>query len=336
MTRIGLAQRGAALGQWLIRFVSLGWLDARVARLQPKWLFIAVVLATGLALIVILVLGIIAPNNARFTIEADTEIVRVALPAGSSAFDWGEVPVDPSSIDALQAGCEDPVLDLAQPLSGPIDMVAKAIPATGLLTVSLKGAAGADLGTVTCADGRAAPARDFVLLAWPKTAERRLTLPFLGHVAVGDTTQALNVSQLLLKQGTVTAEAISWPSRDVSISRQSKLHAGDSIRLYATDAPPGQDAAQGQAVAHGLLRVSEDGAIAVTAHATARMARVIRIGQQGEADTSIVPSFWDRFQAQSGWALLIALSAIALNLLNALRSYRQEVVNRPTETAGHD
>ncbi len=302
-------------------------LEARVAGLKPRWPFLAILLASVVVLVFIAVARVTASNSARFTIEATTEIARIKLPARRSSFDWGDVPVDPTSIEALPADCADPVLDLVQPLDGPINMVAKVNPTSKLLSVTLERPTGASVGTVNCSDGRTVNAGRFIRLVWPSSPERRLTLRFLGYVTIGDTPAAVSSSQLLLQDGTVTSEAVGWPSGDVSISRNSKLYPGDVVRLYSQDAHQHQTSEQGQALSHGLLQVRDDGVISITAHANAREARVIRVGQEGEMATSIVPSFWDRFQAQSGkWALLIALGAIGLNLLNALRSYRQELL----------
>lgn len=302
------------------------WLDARVASLEPRWLFLAILLANVVVLAFIGFAWVAAPNSARFTIEAETEIAYIKLPTGRSSFDWGDAPVDPSSIEMLPDDCTSPVLDLAQPLDGPVDMVAKVDPTSKRFSVTLERPAGASVGSVLCSDGRSVDGGRFIRLVWPSDPARRVTLRFLGQVAVGDMPAAMNPSQLLLRSGTITSEALGWPSGDGGVSRQSKLYPGDSVRIYTQAARKRSNLEQDQALSHGLLQVRGGDVISVTAHADAREVRVIRVGQEGETATSIVPSFWDRFQAQSGWALLIVLGAIGLNLLNALRSYRQELL----------
>lgn len=286
-------------------------------RIRPGALFWSIV-AVDLLLMALVTASTLIPRRARLSIAAKTEIASVVLPAGQRSFAWGQVAIDPKSIDTLPQGCTAPSLDLEAPLEGPLAMDLRLAPATGLLSVALK-RDGGNVGTVECQDGRRIDSGGFVRLLWPKSPERSLALRFMGYLTVGGDLAEGTPSLAMLREGTITVEAPSMPFRNGSVRTETQLYPGDIVQMFNS-----RDASR-QAIAHGLLLAGADGLIEVVAHAEAREAHVIHVGQGEATSASVAPTFWAKLQAQSEWTLLILLGALILNILGALRSYREEL-----------
>ncbi len=59
----------------------------------------------------------------------------------------------------------------------------------------------------------------------------------------------------------------------------------------------------------------------ITAHANAAQALVVHFGQDKASAASLAPTFLEKIQAQSQWALLLLIGAILINVLKMVLEY---------------
>lgn len=301
--------------RWFVR------IDEAVRKVPPRRLFWGIV-AINLLLITLVAASTLIPRRARITIAADTEIGSVELPAGQQSMAWGTLAVAPESIDSLPVGCTDPIIDLSAPVEGPLRVELRLAPQSGLLSIALTRPAG-NVGTIICADGREFGSGKFVRILRPEDPDRSLVLRFMGQLTVGDDLPEGVSTPAILHDGTIGVEAASFPFRNGAVRAETKLYSGDRVQLFDSS-----DTSR-PATAHGIFVIKESGLIKVIAHADAREARIIRIGQDEATAASVAPTFWAKVQAQSEWTILILLGALLLNVVGALHRYRAELLAEP-------
>lgn len=289
-------------------------LDRAIRRLDPAWLVWPAVgaqllLAVGLALTVLL------PRDARISVEAETGIVSFDIAPGQPWMTWGDL----SPVRAIlpDTECIDSTVALDRVLRGPLRVELRSSEQNGIVASLQRPDAGGisgGLGTVSCPDGKDYPIENSLILIWNEDAARRLNLPMVGAMTVGDDVRTGMSDQLVLTGGRVLVEASSAPFRSGQVSRETPLFAGDRLSLAGeTDdkAVP----------AHALVRLGEDGRLAVTAHANAARALVVHNGQDEASAASLAPTFLEKLQAQSQWALLLLIGAILINVLKLVLEY---------------
>jgi hypothetical protein len=288
----------------------LARLDARVRHISAARLFWSVI-AIDLFLIVAVGLMMRTGGDARFSIEARSEIVELRVGAKEEMAGWDELAVATIDEDTGPVTCRAPVFKMPPRMAGPFRMIAQS-DAEGGLTIEFLDAKPGALGEIRC-EGARHPAGAHLILGLTADQARRLTLPVHGQLTVGrDVSFDLNEQPILL-DGKVYAEASSAPFRTGRFSSETRLFAGDRVILTRADG-------ETQVSSWGFLRTI-DGAIGVVAHASAAEAQVIHVGQTKTGSESVAPSFLAKVQAQSQWAVILIMVAILLHMFSALRDY---------------
>jgi len=245
------------------------------------------------------------PQSARFSIDAKTEVMTITSINSAPLSDWGEISgfvVTPQAGDCLAAR-----LVLNEP--PPAGTVAVATAEPEGLQIAFKSPNGESLGLLTCGQQAPRPAPDYFVAVWPP--EARTTLRISGDIILGAEISRSAQTAKVLREGTISLFASSWPFRTGSVTSDLTLRLGDEVRFLDGDV----NAAPG----FGLLRLDDD-LIHVVAHVRAHEAQVVRPGQEQGQALVVAPTFLQRVYAQAEWAIILLTATLALNFLGTLMS----------------
>ncbi len=300
-----VAQDLTGLEAWLGKLSPFGFLLATTALLSGVFL---------------LTLGLLsAPEDAVLSATAKSQILEVELDPGDEipAFlsEQGELP--------FLEGCDaqERTFSITDPIETPIRITLSALPG-GLVTALISPLEKQRFGVVYCGQQLIEIDREIAQEFPNFERDQSVVVINGGRIRLGSV-PGKSFTPILLS-GTVTASSPSFPFTSGRANEEVNVSLGDSIRFVNKQA--GVDAPM-QLVAFynssenlfdiAATSTSESG----TPTELADTAWINRLGIKEPFEISRVPSAWARLEAQSEWALILVLVAIALNFLAAIRHY---------------
>lgn len=284
-------------------------MDGSIRRLDPAMLVWPAAIAQ-LLLVVGITLTVLLPRDARISVQAQTDIASFLVNDGQNWLSWGTI--EGVAATTAMDECAQASVEFRSDVIGPMNITLQTAP-DGSLTAVLQNKKHA-LGNVTCADGRILDSTGYLVIVWPKDNAQRLVLPIAGSMTLGEDVSIGMSEQLILHEGRVTVEASSAPFRSGRVNRETPLFAGDRLFL----AGEGDDVSVSS---HALVQMDPSGRMNITAHANAAQALVVHFGQDKASAASLAPTFLEKIQAQSQWALLLLIGAILINVLKMVLEY---------------
>jgi len=297
----------------------------RLAGYPPKYVFLAIA-GFEIAIVVTILALWLVPQRARFAIDARTEIAELIIPGGTVAPEWGDLPVDVPGPDValdpdetVLRKCRNPKLQFARAFTGPVRVIVTSGQRAMLLHIDGNRHSP---GQLACDGGGSLDSPSRVDVSLPVTDGRTMSLRFAGQLVVGDEVRPGERAPRLLRSGSVTTEAESWPFDSGKVSSRTDLALGDTIKTIA-------DGHDTPATIFGLIRLDDDpqtkdDVLHVVGYADAKDVLVLRPGQGGSIPLAIAPTFIARVQAQAEWGILLLVLTLVLNLLNALARVADE------------
>lgn len=248
------------------------------------------------------------PQQARFTIDASSEIAMVVVPSGQPLPKWGSLKLLPAEeFGKLVSACSDARVTLHESLPKPVRIIFFQVESALLATFEIRDPKG--LGTLKCSDGRIFSAPSYMTTRWEDDIQTPVSLTFAGSLQLGAEVPEGVSNARLLRSGILTSQAISWPFRSGKIVTSAPLLMGDKVTIAANDKGT-------EAMSFGTIRL-ENGALHIVSQAVGRQALVVRFGQERSEPFVIAPTIIERVQAQAEWALLLLVATLLLNLFGA-------------------
>jgi hypothetical protein len=156
-----------------------------------------------------------------------------------------------------------------------------------------------------------------VRLVYPLSEDGRRVILGRGKISLGSLPVADPTGDpKLLLSGKISASSRSFPFRTGRVEETSELLLGDTVRFYDTLDRAEETNSDLVAVFSPEQRVFN-----VVLHSRAITAEVNQLGSVESYPISNTPSIWARIQAQPIWAILVAIFALLLNIVAAIRHY---------------
>ena len=280
------------------------------------------------------VLMLLLPSKATFTVNAHTNALTLRINAGDHYPSWG-APSTVATVDyqtgrmsEWHCGTLDVSLVGPQRHSQAIEftLLNETNPMPGGLVRTRDSAIAADFNSgsvraaVLCDRKTVILSPPFRLTFRPTVSGIPLTIPFSAPMQVGGSAKFSAAPDpapqpALLIEGVLTVEASSWPSQSGHARSEISLHAGDVLTF--------EDGNNGAVVSAGIIQTVapplDDPYLLVVARSSAKEAQVV--SPLGLYTAQYAPSLWERLQAMGQWAALIALATLAFGLLDLTRDY---------------